>query len=112
MRRNVLGALLLAGLAPAGVLAGAAAVTAARGDVVIDDTGVHPESVTSTQAGDLFTGSVKGIIYRARAGESTARAFIRPDAANGLGSVFGVLAHEPSGTLWACSVPSFIAPPR
>ncbi|MEY2855026.1 MAG: hypothetical protein RL030_2158, partial [Pseudomonadota bacterium] len=40
------------------------------------------------------------------------RAFIRPDAANGLGSVFGVLAHEPSGTLWACSVPSFIAPPR
>lgn len=106
--------LLLAGLLPAGLVAGAAGVAnpGARGDVLIDDTGVHPESVTSTRAGDLFTGSVKGIIYRAGPGEGKARAFIRPDAANGLGSVFGVLAHEPSGTLWACSVPSFIAPPK
>jgi uncharacterized protein (TIGR01244 family) len=67
---------------------------------------------TSTRAGDLFTGSVKGIIYRARPGESMASAFIRPDAVNGLGTVFGVLAHEPSGTLWACSVPGFVAPPK
>jgi sugar lactone lactonase YvrE len=106
MRRNaVLAPWLLAGLAPAGVFAAAV-------DVVIDDTDVYPESITSTRAGDLFTGSVKGIIYRAQPGESKARAFILPDAGNGLGSVFGVLAHEASGTLWACSVPSFIAPPR
>lgn len=97
--------LLVAGLMPA------VAPAADRGDVLIDDTGVHPESITSTQAGDLITGSVKGVIYRARPGEPVARAWIRPDATNGLGSVFGVLAHEPSRTLWACSVPRFGAPP-
>jgi uncharacterized protein (TIGR01244 family) len=105
-RSTALACLLLAGAVPAGAFA------AVRGDVLIDDTGVHPESITSTQAGDLIAGSVKGIIYRARPGETAAKAWIRPDAVNGLGSVFGVLAHEASGTLWACSVPAFSAPPK
>jgi uncharacterized protein (TIGR01244 family) len=94
-----------------GLLSGVVAA-AARVDVPIDDTGVFPESITSTRAGDLITGSVKGIIYRARPGEPAATAWIRPDEANGLGTVFGVLAHEPSGTLWVCSAPTFGAPPK
>ena len=77
---------------------------AERGDIIIDDTAVYPESVTSTRAGDVITGSMKGIIFRAAPGESRASAWIRPDSANGLQAVFGVLADERSGTLWVCSV--------
>jgi len=77
---------------------------AERGDILIDDTAVYPESVTSTSAGDVITGSMKGVIFRAPPGESRARAWIRPDGVNGLQAVFGVLADERSGTLWVCSV--------
>ena len=82
---------------------------AGRGDIVIDDTAVYPESITSTRAGDVITGSMKGIIFRAAPGESRARAWIRPDAVNGLQAVFGVLADERSGTLWVCSVANAFA---
>ena len=80
-------------------------------DVLIDDTEVYPESLTATVAGDLIVGSIKGNLYRARRGEARATAWIRPDAVNGLQSVFGVLAHEPSRTLWVCSVPNPFKPP-
>lgn len=79
--------------------------------ITIDDTDVYPESVTSTQAGDLIVGSVKGNIYRTRVGNAMASVWVRPDETNGLQSVFGVLAHEPSGTLWVCSVPNPFQPP-
>jgi sugar lactone lactonase YvrE len=79
--------------------------------VTIDDTAVYPESVTSTRAGDLIVGSIKGNLYRARRGDSKAVVWVRPDAENALQSVFGVLAHEPSATLWVCSVPNPFAPP-
>src|SRR5690606_16591006 len=82
------------------------------GNVRIDDTHVFPESVTSTSAGDLITGSIKGIVYRARPGESVASAWIRPTPENGLQSVFGVLADERSNTLWLCSVPNPFEPPK
>jgi sugar lactone lactonase YvrE len=72
-------------------------------DIVIDDTAVHPESITSTAAGDVITGSMKGILFRARAGEAKATAWIRPDGANGLRAVFGVLADDKSNTLWVCT---------
>jgi sugar lactone lactonase YvrE/mono/diheme cytochrome c family protein len=81
-------------------------------DVPIADTNVHPESVTSRADGTLYAGSLKGNVYRALPGEERATAWIRPDAANGLHAVFGVLAHEPSRTLWACSVPNPFAPPQ
>ena len=81
-----------------------AAHAAERGDIVIDDTAVYPESVTSTAAGDVITGSMKGIIFRARKGEARATAWIRPDEVNHLGAAFGVLADERSKTLWVCSV--------
>src|SRR5262245_22156402 len=80
------------------------AQAAERGDIIIDDTAVYPESVTSTAAGDVMTGSMKGIIFRARKGESRATAWIRPDDVNHLGAAFGVLADERSKTLWVCSV--------
>jgi sugar lactone lactonase YvrE len=93
-------------------LAGCAMVTTrTSAPITIDDSAVYPESVTSTQAGDLIVGSIKGNLYRARPGEAKAVAWVRPDAANGLQSVFGVLADEPSGTLWVCSVPNPFAPP-
>lgn len=87
-----------------GMMACFAALAAGRGDIVIDDTAVYPESVTSTAAGDVITGSMKGIIFRARKGESRATAWIRPDDVNHLGAAFGVLADERSKTLWVCTV--------
>ena len=91
-------------------LAGCASAPAPRGDILIDGKGVHPESVTSTPQGALFTGSMPGIIYRAGPGETVARPFITPSAENGLRSVYGVLADPRNGRLWACSVANSFAP--
>ena len=94
-------------------LAGCAAqsqVPPPRGDILIDGQGVHPESVTSTPDGALFTGSVPGIIYRAGPTDTVARPFITPDAQNGLRSVYGVLADPLHKRLWVCSVANSFAP--
>jgi len=80
-------------------------------NLAIDDQAVFPESLTSTQAGAIYVGSMKGNVYRALPGQHLATAWIRPDARNGLGAVFGVLADEASHTLWVCSVPNPFAPP-
>ncbi len=80
-------------------------------DVTIADTNVYPESISSTSDGTLFSGSVKGIIYRATPGSSEAEGWITPSEQNGLLSVFGVLADERSGTLWVCSTPSPLRDP-
>jgi sugar lactone lactonase YvrE len=89
----------------------ASATTRVPGDVRIDDRDPYSESVTSTAAGDLITGSLKGVIFRAAPDSAVATAWVQPDETNGLQAVFGVLAHEPSGTLWVCSVPNpFQAP--
>jgi sugar lactone lactonase YvrE len=92
-------------------------VSAAHGqarlpDIVIDDTNVYPESVTSTADGTVYAGSLKGNVYRAAPGEARASAWILADETNGLLTVFGVLADETSGTLWLCSVPNFFGPER
>ena len=95
------------------MLAGCASqppVPVSRGDILIDGAGVHPESVTSTPAGELFTGSVPGIIYRAGPADTVAKPFIRPDSANGLRSVFGVLADPRHKRLWVCSVANSFGP--
>jgi hypothetical protein len=83
---------------------------AARGDILINGTGVHPESVTSSKDGSLFTGSVPGIIYRAGPKDTTAQPFITPNAENGLRSTFGVLADDVQGRLWVCSVANSFGP--
>ena len=80
-------------------------------DVTIDDSNVYPESISSTSDGRLFSGSVKGIVYRATPGSSRAEAWIKPTEQNGLLSVFGVLADEYSKTLWVCSTPSPLRTP-
>ncbi len=95
----------------ASVACGIAHAAKPLADVTIDDTNVYPESISSTADGTLFSGSIKGIIYRATPGSSRAEPWIRPDAQNGLLSVFGVLADERSGTLWVCSTPSTLANP-
>jgi sugar lactone lactonase YvrE len=94
------------------VLAGCASQPAAvpRGDILIDGQGVHPESVTSDRQGALYTGSVPGTIYRAGPKDTRAVPFITPNAENGLRSVFGVLADDRSGRLWACSVANSFGP--
>src|SRR5690349_13399721 len=89
---------------------GCATTPVPRGDILIDGKGVHPESVTSTPQGALFTGSVPGIIYRAAPGETVAKPFITPNAENGLRSVFGVLADTASKRLWVCSVANSFGP--
>ncbi|HWJ70213.1 MAG TPA: SMP-30/gluconolactonase/LRE family protein [Sphingobium sp.] len=63
-----------------------------------------PESVTSTADGTLLIGSTeKNGVYRAAPGAPRAALWIRPDSANGLAMVFGVLADEPAGRLWLCT---------
>jgi hypothetical protein len=97
-------------LAALALAACASSPRVSRGDILIDGQSVHPESVTSTANGALFTGSIRGTIYRAAPGESVARPFIVPSAENGLRSVFGVLADAKAGRLWVCSVPDSFAP--
>jgi hypothetical protein len=104
--------LSLAALA-AGLIVGCATSGPNRtpGDVTIDDRDVYPESVTSTRDGTLITGSLKGIVFRAAPDSLTATAWIRPDEANGLAAIFGVLADEKSNTLWLCNGPNPFKPP-
>ena len=101
----------LAGLGLGLVMAVSAAAAAPLSQVVIDDTGVFPESLTSTAAGDLIIGSSgKGTIYRAAPGADKASVWIDPKT-SGMSGVLGVFADEKSHTLYACSV-AFGAPPE
>ncbi len=86
------------------------AAHAAPQPVTIDDTGVFPESMTATAAGDLIVGSsAKGGIYRAKAGAAKAELWIDPKT-SGISGLLGVFADDRSNTLYACSV-AFGAPP-
>ena len=101
----------LQALAIAGVLAGAGRASAAATDVRIDDVMVFPESLSSASDGTIYTGSMKGVVFRARPGASTAEPWIRPTPENGILSLLGVLADERSNTLWLCSSPSPLRTP-
>ncbi len=87
------------------VMAIAPAVRAAAADLAtIDDTGVFPESITSTRAGDLIIGSNgKGAVYRAKAGADKATLWLDP-AKTGIVAALGVFADDRSNTLYVCSV--------
>lgn len=98
----VLGALVAASCATAQALAGS-------GDVTISGSRVHPESITSDRAGNLYNGSTNGTIYRTPAGTRTAEPWIKPDAENGLTFLFGVFVDEGRGVLWACNNPNIFA---
>ena len=71
-------------------------------EITINDAGVQPENVTSSQDGAVYFGSTaKGTIYRAAPGASQAEPWIQASAA-GLSNVLGVLADDKSNTLWVC----------
>ncbi|MEO6388724.1 MAG: hypothetical protein ABIT16_03400 [Croceibacterium sp.] len=95
------------------VLAGCATMTQAEppGDVTINGSRIFPESISADAAGNLYVGSVGGTIYRALAGSVTAEPWIVPGPANGLTSLFGVLADDKRGLLWVCNNPPFGGPP-
>jgi sugar lactone lactonase YvrE len=81
-----------------------AAGRSAAGDILIADTAVFPESITSTADGTIITGSMKGVLFRAGPGESVAKAWARPSVEDGQQpAIFGVLAHDASQTLWVCT---------
>ncbi len=69
-----------------------------RTEVTINDTGVMPENLTSSQDGAVYFGSTaKGTIYRAAPGAAQAEPWILASAA-GLTNVLGVLAFtRPDG---------------
>jgi len=83
-----------------------AALAAAAQDIRIDDVAVYPESIGAAPDGTIYAGSMKGIVFRARPGESFAEPFIQPDAKNGILSLLGVLPDARRRTLWLCSSPS------
>lgn len=90
-------------LAAAIAVAPASALAQARTEITITDTGVSPESVTSSQDGSLFFGSTaKGTIYRAAPGATQADAWIQAST-TGLTNVLGVLADDKASTLWVCA---------
>ena len=79
-------------------------------DIRIDGTRVHPESITSDSAGNIYVSSIGGTIYRAEAGSDVASPWIVPDEANGISSLFGVLADDAHGLFWTCSNANSFAP--
>lgn len=101
-----LGALLAATL-----LAGCATTDGAfvPNDIAIAGSRVFPESITSDAAGNLYNASIGGTIYRTPAGSNTAEPWIAPNAANGLTSLFGLMADDAKGLLWACNNPNMFA---
>jgi sugar lactone lactonase YvrE len=73
-----------------------------RAEVTINDTGVMPENLTSSQDGTVYFGSTaKGTIYRATPGASQAEPWIQAST-TGLTNVLGVLADDKTSTLWVC----------
>ena len=100
------------GFAIAAALACAGGAAAAQSDIPINGSRVHPESITSDGAGNIYVSSVGGTIYRAAAGATSAEPWIVPGPENGLTSLFGVLADDRRGLLWACNNPPFGGPPQ
>lgn len=78
-------------------------------DIAIAGSRVHPESLSADAAGNLYNGSANGTIYRTPAGSKTAMPWIAPGPANGLRSLFGVLADDRRGVLWVCNNPNLFA---
>ncbi len=107
MNSGKTGATLLGGVALATlILFGSSmpntAVSAEPGDITIDGKLVFPESMTSTSDGTVIIGSTKGLVYRAKPGETVAKSWITLKQGVGQLSVLGVLADEKSHTLWTC----------
>lgn len=77
----------------------------APADIMINGVGVYSESATSDLAGNIYTGSLTGTIFRATPGTAIAQPWVEASEANGLLALFGVLADDRHGLLWTCSNP-------
>ena len=98
VRRNALPIASLAGLAGTPCIA-----LAQPSQIIIDDTRVFPESLTSTADGTVIIGSMEhGTIYHAAPGAAKATPWIAA-APNGLRRVLGVFVNEAANTLWVCT---------
>jgi sugar lactone lactonase YvrE len=76
---------------------------AAPSDITIPEEKPFPESLSSTDDGTIYIGSVtKSEIFRAKKGADKAEVWIKPGT-GGLQRVLGVLADPKSNTLWVCS---------
>lgn len=81
----------------------AAIAQAAPATIALPSERAFPESLTSDRDGTLYIGSMaEGGIWRAAPGATAAEPWIAPGA-DGTRSIFGVLADDAAGTLWACS---------
>ncbi|MBT2133171.1 hypothetical protein KK137_02390 [Croceibacterium sp. LX-88] len=87
-------------------------LSSASADIRVNGSRIHPESITADAAGNIYTGSVPGTIYRAKPGSDTAEPWIVPSAANGLTSQLGVLVDDARGVLLVCNNPPFGGPPQ
>src|SRR4051812_39328463 len=95
IHRTLLTVLTLAALSSVALAQG-------RTEVIVNDTGIQAENLTSSQDGSIYFGSTgKGTIYRAAPGASQAEPWIQASAA-GLTNVLGVLADDKTNTLWVC----------
>jgi hypothetical protein len=100
MRRNHIWLLAVAIAAVAGA---PCAAIAQQTQILIDDTRVFPESLTSTANGTIIIGSLDhGTIYRATPGASKAVTWI-PAGSDGLTRTLGVFANGAANTLWVCT---------
>jgi hypothetical protein len=84
------------------ILAAAVAAGSPPAEVTISGEGIFTESLTSTRDGTLIFGSATRTLYRAAPGESQAQPWVTLPASSPR-SIFGVLAHEASNTLWVCT---------
>jgi hypothetical protein len=101
MRHVWLGAIAIGSLS--GLISPPPAASAQPAQIIIDDTRVFPESLTSTATGTIIIGSLDhGTIYRALRGTAKATPWIAA-ASDGLTRTLGVFAHDPSNTLWVCT---------
>jgi sugar lactone lactonase YvrE len=84
------------------ILAAGMAAGSPPAEVTISGEGIFTESLTSTRDGALIFGSATRALYRAAPGETQAQLWVELPASSPR-SIFGVLAHEPSNTLWVCT---------
>ena len=78
-------------------------VAAAPGDITLDVKNAFPESITSTEDGTLYIGSMPlGTVYRVSPGTTTPVLWLSNDKI-GLPQVLGVLADKATDTLWLCA---------
>ncbi len=76
---------------------------AASTEITLPGNKPFPESLSSTNDGTIYVGSVTlSQIFRAKKGDTTAEVWIKPGTA-GLQRILGVLADPKSNTLWVCS---------